>query len=315
MTARNLYLYGAAALLGATALVGCDVEESACSSDADCEAGFACDLSAVAEGESEGTCFAACTADAQCATGYTCNTETQACEVFTAPGCTTDAECTGGYLCDTAAGACYTSCTDGSECGDGYQCNADSMMCELVPEDPYSFVAVHSRVAGTDDAINNTNTPGPDIDAIILTSGGAEIPATTVEGGVAGSFNADEGNAASDASTVTGARDSTADVTDCDLSGGYYSLGADDGFVIVSFGAGVEMADGDSVAVYELANGSTDPGNCENVGSNWSDTYDVYINNDATAATAADIAGGWCLIGSKAGGGFGTFQIALADCE
>lgn len=276
MTARNLYLYGAAALLGATALVGCDIEETACSSDTDCEAGFACDLSAVAEGESEGTCFASCTADAQCATGYVCNTETQACEVFTAPGCTTDDEC-GGYLCDTDAGTCFDSCTDGSECGADYQCNADTSMCELVPENPYSFVAVHSRVAASDDAINNTNTPGPDIDAIVLTSGGAMIPATTVEGGVAGAVG-DDGNAADDASAVTGARDSTADTTDCDLSGGYYSIGADDGFVIVSFGDGVEMADGDSVAVYELANAETDPGNCENVGSNWSDTYDVYIN-------------------------------------
>lgn len=296
-----------ASVVSAAALTGCGGTE--CTSNADC-AGYACEIVA---GETEGTCFEACTTDAQCDVGYVCQIEAGAtegaCFVETVDdSCSADSQC-GAYRCDTAAAECFTACTDGSECGDGFQC--DNSACIAVEAVPYAFAAITSEVPAGSDDLGNT-TPGPDIDAIVLTSGATEIPAASIAGGANGAFGGDGNPNHASNSVVTGARDvalGNGPVFECDADlAGYYSMGDSTGFVVVSFGT-AEIATGDTLTGYEL-----DESNCDGIPER-AETYAIYIGADAADATsAATVRSAWCLVGTATGGGTGRFTVNTETC-
>lgn len=301
---KNLYLFMGAGALAATALVGCDVEED-CTSDADC-GGFICEI---ADGETEGTCLSECTTALDCSVGFTCD-ENNACVTDPGAQCTADADCGGAYGCDTATGACFNSCTDGSECVDGAQCTEG--VCELMGADPYGFAAVVSEIPATAEDVTDTNTPGPDIDAIGYTEPGTgnEFFASTVANSLQGSAGGD-GNEAANTSDATGQPNVVPDAPsdDCSFDSGYWSMGANDGFGVFSFSGAAELGDGGSITVYEIG---TD--RCTNAATR-ADAYSVWIGQASTAATADAIRNGWCAVGtSGAEGGVFTGTINLATC-
>jgi hypothetical protein len=299
----------AAAVIGGSTLVGCSAEE--CTTEADC-AGYACVFEAGAE---TGTCAEECMSNAECATGYNCKIDAGetvgAC--FRAPptGCTADSQC-GAYTCG-AGGQCNTACTDGSECNEGFQCDEASSVCQAVAPVAFQFAAVVSEVApGSDDA--EEPNPGPDVDAIYLVAGGTEIPATTVSGGVLGGVTDNGENTRTVANDVTGARSAmtgAGPVFDCDLDdgSGYYSLGDNVGFVVVSFGS--EIGDTDTINVYEV-----DESNCSNDVADRAESYSVFIGAVAAEATSAvAVRTAWCPVGTTlAGGGTFTGIVDLDRC-
>lgn len=316
---KNFLALIATSLFAASTLAGCALEGDACTADSDCEGGFKCVLPApAADGTTEdGTCNTECTTNADCATGFDCNTAEATCVASTTPpppDCTTDAQCAGGYACDADGGSCFTACTDATECKEDAQCTDGA--CETVTPVAFTQVAVLSELSATSTDVEDTNTPGPDIDSIELITAGTTLQAATVVTSVPGAIG-DEGNAATTATTVTGARDAmtgNGPAYDCDVdSQTYLSLGANDGFVVVSFPGAAEITDGSQVKVWEIA--SQD---CEQDIRARDDAYTVHIApTGTTATTAAGIrAGGdWCAIGTQAGGGIGTFTVTLANCD
>jgi hypothetical protein len=227
------------------------------------------------------------------------------------PGCTTDAECT-GYLCDTANTECFAACTNGSECADGFQCT-DSL-CTEVTEVPYTFVAVVSTTTGEDTAADN---PGPDVDAIGLIQGTAEVFAAGVRGSALGTITGGTNDTGA-AANVTGTPNAFLGANqDCALvsATNYFSFGGNGGFVAVSFAAGVEIADADQVKVYELAGGT---GGCSNISRDRADTFDIFIGAETAAApsVSSDITGAWCRIGGSSNlGGVTSVTVSTALCN
>jgi hypothetical protein len=212
------------------------------------------------------------------------------------------------------------ACTDGSECESGI-CEGDVCVAEPAM-DPYLFVAVVSTATGAD-AIDN-NTPGPDIDAIQLVKGGNDNFATAVESFGAGAVGAD-GNVNDDASLVVGPNDAIpavdgsedcnlAEVGDTDPSAQFHSLGGDGGYVVVSFATGIEVEDGNTINVWELADTT-----CNNVDRVRPDSYNVFIGTQAAldaTTTAADISAenGWALVtASSTNGGIVSVTASIPE--
>ena len=306
---RNLYTLLSLAIAGG-ALAGCDTDETACTTDADC-AGYMC---VIASGATDGVCSASCTDG--CAAGYTCGGETGAECVVVTTTCA-DLEC-GDYICDTTANACLTSCTEATDCANDTQCDiaegAETGSCVEVAMDPYLYVAVVSRAEG-DLALNNQN-PGPDIDGISVATGGAETFASTLESTQLGP----EGNTANtreDFTGITNGLDSLgASPSECDLDAepGYTAIGGVGGYAVVSFGAGREIVTGDVITVYEI-----NSANCSDAATERPDIYEVYITSDTTAArnpgSADSIRTTWCQVGTQGGtGGNGAFTFDSANC-
>lgn len=302
MQNKNLLTLLASMMVAGGALTACNVEECETATGVtgiseDCAEGELC---VYVEGEETGTCEGPG-------------------EDGSAPveptGCTTDAECTGGYLCDADAGSCFSACTDGSECAEGFQCT-DSL-CTEVTEVPYTFVALVSTAAG-DDA-TSANNPGPDVDAIGLIQGAAEVYAAAVTGSAIGAVTGGDNSTGAPANVTGAPNDFNGPDAECTLESatGYFAFGGAGGFVAVSFAAGVEIADGDQVKVYELAGGA---GNCSNISTDRPDTFDVFIGAEGTAApsVATDISGGadWCRIGASGNlGGITTVTVDTATCN
>lgn len=296
---RNLFYLMSLAVAGG-ALVGCDTEEggpcTVASAAVDC-AGYAC---IVVDGETAGVC--ATTAAEGCAAGYEVGTDADNNAICVATSVTcADLDC-GAYLCDETTNACLTECADATDCVADGQCDdIDGVgVCSVVTETPYMYVAVVSSSTGTD-ALDNQN-PGPDIDAIALSTGGAETLASEVvsfqEGAEGDEANtrplSTHNNAVLAKDTVTGG------VCDLDAQPGYVALGDNTGYIVVGFGR--ELAAGDQVVVYEV-----DSNYCADAATERPDTYEVYATTDASVAmtpgTAADIRANWCLVGTSGANG------------
>jgi hypothetical protein len=189
-------------------------------------------------------------------------------------------------------------------------------MCQAVAPVPYLYAAVTSEVApGSDDA--EEPNPGPDVDAVVLVAGGTEIPAAAVATSAAGGVTDNGDNTRTVVNDVLGARSAmtgAGPIFDCNLddNSGYYSMGDNVGFFVVSFGAGNEIGDGDTINVYEV-----DESNCSNTVADRAESYSVYIGQDAAEATsAAAVRAGWCQVGSVlAGGGTFTGIVDLDRCN
>jgi hypothetical protein len=293
----------ASLLVAGGALTACNVEECETESGAtgiseDCADGETC---VYEEGEETGVCEGPDDGDGTGSGGPPI-------------GCTTDAEC-GLYLCDTdGTDNCFAACTDGSECADSAQCT-DSV-CTEITDVPYTFAAVVSTATGDSTAADN---PGPDVDAIVVVQGGVELPAAAVRASLVGTVTGGD-NSTGAAGNVTGTpNDFNGPDQECELESAtnYFAFGGSGGFVAVSFAASVEIIDGDSVKVYELAGG---PGNCSNITTERADTFEVYIgaSDSAAPAVATDITGGdeWCRIGQSGGlGGITTVPVNTANCN
>lgn len=286
MNRKSLSIFTALAAAGA--LGACDTDETTtCSTDADC-AGYVCEMAA---GATEGVCSAT-----ECAAGYVAD-DTGACVMET---CTSDDDCA-PYACDTDAGACFSECTDGSECAAGdFQCDdtATPGQCVAVTPEPFMYVAVVSKATG-DTALNNPN-PGPDLDAISVEAGGNEDFAEVVEVFAQGA-EGDETNTrplSTHADAVL-AKDTVDAGGTCDLDAqpGYVAIGDNTGFIAVSFGR--ELADGDTITVYEI-----DSVYCSDAATERPDAYEVYVSRTAPAGTTlADITSSWCFVGASGGNG------------
>ena len=306
---RNLKYLMSVAVIGG-ALAACDTDETTCTTDAEC-GGYLC---VIADGATDGVCESTCTSG--CADGFVCGGETGTECVASSVTCA-DLDC-GSYTCDETNNACLTSCTEdtaATDCVETAQCDVveDVGSCIEITADPYVYVAVVSRAEG-DDALNNPN-PGPDLDFISATSGGAESGAASVVASAQG-LNGDEDNTRplsshADAVLVQDAT-TTGDPDACDLDSqpGYVAIGGDGGFIAVQFAS--EFVTGDTITVIEI-----DSANCAPAATERPDAYEVYVSNTAPTAadTAMDIASNWCLAGSQGGnGGTGTFTLNLDAC-
>jgi hypothetical protein len=295
--------------LGGGLLSGCALEGDACTSDSDCGA-FKCDLSAPNE-EGQGTCFTECTTNSECSVGNAC--VAGSCEPSSGPvpgQCNSDAEC-GNYRCE--ANQCLDACVDGSECSDGAQCTNGS--CEVaIVADPYTFVAVLSEVPITSADVENT-TPGPDVDAVELRQGTASFYAASIARSNMGSQPAGRTNNYTNFNNALGAPNAhtgNGPQYQCDVeTQNYVSLGANDGFMVVSFDGGTEIVTGNTVRVWELESNT-----CSNRLPDRADVYSVWIGQANDAATADAIRLTWCGLGTSPGakGGVVDFNVNIDTC-
>lgn len=278
-------------------------EVEGCLSDDECGAYQCIGLSQ----NEPGDCGTSCRIDQECNDGYEC--EGSVCVAAEPAGCTDDSEC-GGYRCDTDNGVCFTSCTDGSECIEGYECDAASASCSPPPSLPLTIVAVLSEVAEDDPAVTDTPTPGPDIDTVELFTGSVLFTAAA-SGGAPGAAPT---NDASDPSAAVGPRDSVpeTDGEDCAVDSGFFSLGAEGGFVLVQFPDDVAGI-GNNTEIYIIEMGAAD---CPNVETDFDDAYSVWIGEatDPLPANAAQIRQSWCQVGTAPTGGSQTFIVDLDGC-
>lgn len=238
--------------------------------------------------------------------------------------CTTDADCAAGETCQIAEGSADANicvAAEGSGSGSGATCTTDPTICivEQQCDDGACVAIVYQHVAIVSRAVENVNnagnTPGPDIDAVAIKSGGLASFAASVAKVIAGRASDPEGNVNAVASAITGPNDAMTDTTGgtCNLAegAGFLSLGYGDapqGIVILAMPNAIGA--GDSVAVYEVGSGF-----CSNVSVVREDSFDVYVGplvvdlNAITDSTTL-IGQGFKLAGSQSAQTGGIFEFA-----
>jgi hypothetical protein len=238
--------------------------------------------------------------------------------------CTTDADCdtAAGEICAnideaTSEGTCEAPADgsgSGSGSGSGADCSTDPTICTDGQQcddgvcASFVYVALVSRGVETP---NETNTPGPDIDAIAVLKGGVPSFASEVVKFVSGP-ETNSGNDNSDPSKLLGSNDAMSDTSGdkCDLDGlanannsgepngraddsaaTFTSLGFQGGFVIVRMP--VSIVDGDVISVYEL--GSVW---CDNIMRDRADAYDIYVGLSSVQVEGFNSAADFSVIGN-----------------
>jgi hypothetical protein len=240
--------------------------------------------------------------------------------------CSTDADCAEGETCQIAEGSadeniCVAGEGSGSGSGSGATCTTDPTICsaEQQCDDGACVAIVYQHVAIVSRAVENVNnagnTPGPDLDAVAIKSGGVSSFAASVAKVIAGRASDPEGNVNAVASAITGPNDAMTDTTGgtCNLAegAGFLSLGYGDGpqgIVILAMPNAIGA--GDSVAVYEVGSGF-----CSNVSVVREDSFDVYVGplvvdlNAITDLTTL-VGQGFKLAGSQTAQTGGIFEFA-----
>lgn len=229
------------------------------------------------------------------------------------PQCTTDEQCFPA-ACETLLGLCYTACANASQCAGGAQCDI------LDGEETGScleggglaqayHVAILSLAEGSV-ALDNQN-PGPDLDAITVSSGGVEQSPSSVLASNQGPFGEDNTRPLSSHAEAVFERDTIgAGPSDCDLDAqpGYVSLGGVGGFIVAEFDE--PLRTGDVVTVYEINSDS-----CADAATERPDAYEVYVETSSAPGSAEEISDEWCFVGVSAGlGGTTSFTLNLANC-
>ena len=240
--------------------------------------------------------------------------------------CSTDADCAEGETCQIAEGSadanvCVAAEGSGSGSGSGATCTTDASLCSATQQCDngacvtivYQHVAIVSRAV--ENASNHGNTPGPDLDAVAIKSGGVASFAASVAKVISGRASDPEGNVNAASSAITGPNDAMTDTTggQCSLAEGqgFFSLGYGDapqGIVVLAMPNAIGA--GDSVAVYEVGNGF-----CANVSVVREDSFEVYVgplNADLTAITdlTSLVGQGFKLAGSQTAQNGGIFEFA-----
>lgn len=297
-------------------------DDGYCSTDADCPGDLVC-AAGRCEDAAEGTCASDldCAADEICA--FQRNAEPGTCvdadRIDGGAECTTDAQCPDGWRCASVSQRCFTGCTEAAlECADGFQCAlADDATgtlgrCDPIPVEPYTLAIVISDVAPDTAEVVETDTPGPDIDYISLTAGNTVL-SPLVDASLQG---AALGNAANRVVAIE-AQDAmfgAGPTFECDPASTdrFWSMGADDGFIAVSFGAREEFYTGDIISVYELS-----PTACRGgTGADGADPYSVYIHNGSLPSTADEMRTSACVQGiSDPDGGFVQVFVNVEVCR
>ena len=119
--------------------------------------------------------------------------------------CTTDADCATGETCQIAeasgdSNVCVAAEGSGSGSGSGATCTTDASLCSATEQCDngacvtivYQHVAIVSRAV--ENTSNHGNTPGPDIDAVAIKSGGVASFAASVAKVISGRASDPEGN-------------------------------------------------------------------------------------------------------------------------
>ena len=240
--------------------------------------------------------------------------------------CSTDADCAEGETCQIAEGSadanvCVAAEGSGSGSGSGATCTTDASLCSATQQCDngacvtivYQHVAIVSRAV--ENTSNHGNTPGPDIDAVAIKSGGVASFAASVAKVISGRASDPEGNVNAASSAITGPNDAMTDTTGgtCNLAegAGFLSLGYGDapqGIVVLAMPNAIKA--GDSVAVYEVGSGF-----CSNVSVVREDSFDVYVGPlNANVAAITDlttlIGQGFKLAGSQTAQTGGIFEFS-----
>jgi hypothetical protein len=240
--------------------------------------------------------------------------------------CTTDTDCAEGETCQIAEGSadeniCVAAEGSGSGSGSGATCTTDASLCSATQQCDngacvtivYQHVAIVSRAV--ENTSNHGNTPGPDIDAVAIKSGGVASFAASVAKVIDGLASDPEGNVNAASSAITGTNDAMTDTTggQCSLAegAGFFSLGYGDapqGIIVLAMPNAIVA--GDSVAVYEVGSGF-----CANVSVVREDSFEVYVgplNADVAAITDLTtlIGQGFKLAGSQTAQNGGIFEFA-----
>ena len=220
------------------------------------------------------------------------------------------------------AGACRgvgdsgTTDTGAGDTGAADTNNTDTAPIDTGTTSAGSFVAIVSRAV--ENPSNHGNTPGPDLDAVAVKSGGVSSFAASVAKVIAGRTSDPEGNVNSASSAITGPNDAMTDTTGgaCDLTEGqgFFSLGYGDapqGIVILAMPNAIRP--GDSIAVYEIGNGF-----CANISVVREDSFDVYVgplNADLNVITNLTtlLGEGFRLAGSQTAQNGGIFEFAAPE--
>jgi hypothetical protein len=244
--------------------------------------------------------------------------------------CTTDADCAEGETCQIAEGSadeniCVAGEGSGSGSGSGATCTTDPTICSAEQQCDdgacvaivYQHVAIVSRAV--ENANNHGNTPGPDLDAVAIKSGGVASFAAAEDNSpmklILGRASDPEGNVNANRAAITGPNDAMTDTSGgtCDLAEGqgFFSLGYGDGPQgIVVLAMPNPIVAGDSIVVYEVGNGF-----CANVSVVREDSFDVYVgplNADLAAITdlTSLVGQGFKLAGSQTAQTGGIFEFA-----
>lgn len=281
MLNRKALILASSAFVALGLLSGCELEdETTCQSDADC------------------------TVDGETCQNISTETNEGTCQPVTAPTCGGDVQCSGGFACDATAGTCAATCDATAGCVEGFTCDTTTSTCaaDVVT---YPYIALISSTTDGDD-LNDTNNPGPDIDAIQITHGGANIFATGIEASNQGAGGNSAGeNSNRSVNAVLNANDQMPNTqgSDCgdlleDPNALYWSMGDNTGFVVVSFGSN-NVESGDTVTVWEVDNNW-----CDDISVERNDSYifSAGTNNVVTSsiATANDISGAeWLSFGTS----------------
>ena len=240
--------------------------------------------------------------------------------------CSTDADCAEGETCQIAEGSadanvCVAAEGSGSGSGSGATCTTDASLCSATQQCDngacvtivYQHVAIVSRAV--ENTSNHGNTPGPDIDAVAIKSGGVASFAASVAKVISGRASDPEGNVNAVSSAITGPNDAMTDTTGgtCNLAegAGFLSLGYGDapqGIVVLAMPNAIKA--GDSVAVYEVGSGF-----CSNVSVVREDSFEVYVGPlNANVAAITDlttlIGQGFKLAGSQTAQTGGIFEFS-----
>jgi hypothetical protein len=224
--------------------------------------------------------------------------------------CTTDADCdtAAGEICAnideaTSEGTCEAP-ADGSGSGSGSgeeTCTTDPTICtaEQQCDDGACVAIVYQHVAIVSRAVENVNnagnTPGPDLDAVAIKSGGVSSFAASVAKVIAGRASDPEGNVNAVASAITGPNDAMTDTT-----GGTCNLAEGAGFLSLGYGDGPQ---------------GIGSGFCSNVSVVREDSFDVYVGplvvdlNAITDLTTL-VGQGFKLAGSQTAQTGGIFEFA-----
>ena len=228
-----------------------------------------------------------------------------------------DQDCTQAGACrgfgDTGTADTGTTDTGAQDTGSTDTGSADTAPIDTGTTSAGAYVAIVSRAV--ENPANHGNTPGPDLDAVAVKSGGVSSFAASVAKVISGRTSDPEGNVNSASSAITGPNDAMTDTPggQCNLfeGQGFFSLGYGDGpqgIVVLAMPNAIRP--GDSIAVYEIG-----PGFCANVSVVREDSFDVYVGpSNVNVAAITDLSSlvgqGFLLVGNQSAQNGGISEFA-----